>query len=97
MGDVSVGLIAERLSLTLQPGGTSRDQIEDVVRRLGFGIAARGQEEGMGFLCDGWPRVSLRPQSRHEANRRPLPLGGQRHRTGKPEGRAAGNGRERKE
>ena len=44
VGDVSVGLMAERLSLTLQPGGTSRDQIEDAVRRLGYGIAPKGQD-----------------------------------------------------
>ena len=44
VGEVSVGLMAEKLSLTLHPDGTSRDQIEDTVRRLGFGIAPRGQE-----------------------------------------------------
>ena len=44
VGDVSVGLMAEKLSLTLQPDGVRRDQIEDAVRRLGFGIAPRGQE-----------------------------------------------------
>ncbi|WP_181180989.1 cation transporter, partial [Paracoccus sp. FO-3] len=44
VGEVSVGLMAEKLSLTLQPGGTSREQIEDAVRKLGFGIAPRGQE-----------------------------------------------------
>ena len=44
VGDVSVGLMAEKLSLTLRPDGTGRDRIEDAVRRLGYGIAPRGQE-----------------------------------------------------
>ncbi|RJL16439.1 heavy metal translocating P-type ATPase [Paracoccus siganidrum] len=43
VGEVSVGLMAEKLALTLQPGGASRDQIEDAVRRLGYGIEPRGQ------------------------------------------------------
>ncbi|WP_199260530.1 heavy metal translocating P-type ATPase [Paracoccus binzhouensis] len=37
---VNVGLMAGRLSLTLQPGPTRAQDIEAVVRRLGYGIAA---------------------------------------------------------
>ena len=44
VGEVSVGLMAEKLSLTLRPDGAGRDRIEDAVRRLGYGIAPRGQE-----------------------------------------------------
>ncbi|MEF9605085.1 heavy metal translocating P-type ATPase, partial [Paracoccus sp. PXZ] len=41
---VSVALMAERLSLMLEPGTTGSDEIEGVVRRLGYGVAPRGQE-----------------------------------------------------
>ncbi|MCU7427883.1 heavy metal translocating P-type ATPase [Paracoccus denitrificans] len=44
VGEVRVALMAERLSLTLEPGTTGRDEIEGVVRKLGYGIAPKGQQ-----------------------------------------------------
>ncbi|REF69860.1 heavy metal translocating P-type ATPase [Paracoccus versutus] len=64
VGEVSVGLMAEKLSLTLHPDGTSRDQIEDTVRRLGFGIAPRGQEaprKKAFVLPDAAPAAAVAP------------------------------------
>ncbi|MBK4217675.1 cadmium-translocating P-type ATPase [Paracoccus caeni] len=43
VSDVKVALISERLSLTLTDGGTEAQEIEAVVRRLGYGIAPKGQ------------------------------------------------------
>jgi len=40
--DVSVALMAERLAVELRPGITDSDEIEKVVRSLGYGIASRG-------------------------------------------------------
>ncbi|MCF1708441.1 cadmium-translocating P-type ATPase [Tabrizicola sp. J26] len=44
VSDVKVALMTERLSLELEPGTTESGTIEDVVRKLGYGIAPRGQE-----------------------------------------------------
>lgn len=43
VSDVKVALIAERLSLNLEPGLTDPARVEDTIRRLGFGIATKGQ------------------------------------------------------
>lgn len=42
VSDVDVALMTERLRLTLDEGQTRRDQIEAIVKRLGYGIAAKG-------------------------------------------------------
>jgi len=64
VGEVSIGLMAEKLSLTLHPDGASRDRIEDTVRRLGFGIAPRGQEaprKKAFVLPDAAPAAAMAP------------------------------------
>jgi len=43
VSDVKVALMTERLSLNLEPGSTDTAAIEEVVRRLGYGIAPRGE------------------------------------------------------
>ena len=42
VSEVRVALMAERLSLRLEDGGASPDDIEGTVRQLGYGIAAAG-------------------------------------------------------
>ncbi|AXC51329.1 heavy metal translocating P-type ATPase [Paracoccus suum] len=42
VSDVDVALMTERLRLTLDEGQTQRDQVEAIVKRLGYGIAAKG-------------------------------------------------------
>jgi Cd2+/Zn2+-exporting ATPase len=44
VSDVKVALMAERLSLDLAPGATGPELIETTVRKLGYGIAPRGEE-----------------------------------------------------
>ncbi|MTH79788.1 heavy metal translocating P-type ATPase [Paracoccus aestuariivivens] len=44
VSDVKVALMAERLSLELVPGTTEPETIEHIIRKLGFGIAAKGRE-----------------------------------------------------
>ncbi|MFV0474690.1 MAG: heavy metal translocating P-type ATPase [Pikeienuella sp.] len=44
VSEVRVALMSERLSLNLAPGAADPDQIEDVVRKLGYGVAPRGAE-----------------------------------------------------
>ncbi len=43
VSEVKVALMAERLSLTLDPSTTGAGAVEDVVRKLGYGIAPKGQ------------------------------------------------------
>ena len=43
VGGVRVGLMAEKLSLTLTPGAAGEKDVEGVVRRLGYGIAPVGR------------------------------------------------------
>ena len=43
VSDVKVALMAERLSLDLQPGTTATEEIERAIRKLGYGIAPRGE------------------------------------------------------
>jgi len=42
VSDVDVALMTERLRLTLDEGQTQRDQIEAIIKGLGYGIAAKG-------------------------------------------------------
>ncbi|MFD2816046.1 heavy metal translocating P-type ATPase [Paracoccus aerius] len=44
VSDVKVALMAERLSLNLAPGTTEPEIIEGTIRKLGFGIAPKGQQ-----------------------------------------------------
>ncbi len=44
VSDVKVALMAERLSLNLAPGTTEPEVIEGTIRKLGFGIAPKGQQ-----------------------------------------------------
>ena len=44
VSDVKVALMTERLSLNLVPGSTEPEAIEGTVRKLGFGIAPKGQQ-----------------------------------------------------
>ena len=44
VSEVKVALMTERLTLNLQPGTTAPAEIEGIVKRLGFGIAPRGQK-----------------------------------------------------
>ena len=44
VSDVKVALMAERLSLNLAPGTTEPEIIEGTIRKMGFGIAPKGQE-----------------------------------------------------
>ncbi|QRZ12743.1 cadmium-translocating P-type ATPase [Paracoccus methylovorus] len=48
VGDVSVALMAERLSLTLKPGTTASEEIEGIVRKLGYDIMPKGQKPSAG-------------------------------------------------
>ncbi|WP_288949780.1 heavy metal translocating P-type ATPase [uncultured Paracoccus sp.] len=48
VSDVSVALMSERLSLNLTPGRTGTDEIEGVVRSLGYGIVPKGQGTSSG-------------------------------------------------
>ncbi|WP_119305923.1 heavy metal translocating P-type ATPase [Cohaesibacter haloalkalitolerans] len=42
VSDVKVALMSERLSLNLAPDGTAPEEIETIVKRLGYGITQRG-------------------------------------------------------
>ena len=46
VADVQVGVMSERLSLRLEPGATGREVVEAVVKKLGYGIAPKGQSTG---------------------------------------------------
>ncbi|MGV8987763.1 MAG: heavy metal translocating P-type ATPase [Cypionkella sp.] len=46
VADVQVGVMSERLSLRLTPDVTGRDAVEAVVKKLGYGIAPKGQSTG---------------------------------------------------
>ena len=47
VSDVDVALMTERLRLTLDEGQTPRNQIEAIVKRLGYGIAAKGDRKSV--------------------------------------------------
>lgn len=44
VSDVRIALMAERLTLNLAPGTTAPEVVEETVRRLGYGIAPKGQQ-----------------------------------------------------
>ncbi|OZA13540.1 MAG: cadmium-translocating P-type ATPase [Rhodobacterales bacterium 17-64-5] len=46
VADVQVGVMSERLSLRLEPGATGREAVEATVKKLGYGIAPKGQATG---------------------------------------------------
>ncbi len=55
---VEVGLMTERLRLTLDEGRTSRENIEKTVRSLGYGIAPRGPGAERALVLPGGPAAS---------------------------------------
>ncbi|OZA10638.1 MAG: cadmium-translocating P-type ATPase, partial [Rhodobacterales bacterium 17-64-5] len=46
VADVQVGVMSERLSLRLEAGTTGRQEVETTVKKLGYGIAPKGQSTG---------------------------------------------------
>ena len=46
IADVQVGVMSEGLSLRLEPDATGREAVEAVVKKLGYGIAPKGQTTG---------------------------------------------------
>ncbi|MEO8244338.1 MAG: heavy metal translocating P-type ATPase [bacterium] len=46
VADVQVGVMSEKLSLRLVPGATGPEAVEDTVKKLGYGIAPKGQSTG---------------------------------------------------
>ena len=46
VADVQVGVMSERLSLRLEPGKTGREAVEATVKKLGYGIAPKGEATG---------------------------------------------------
>lgn len=77
VGEVSVALMTERLSLTLVPGTTGPEAIEGAVRKLGFQIAPRGQAVARkkAFVLPG---QALQPARDHVAEEA-TPSGGHAH------------------
>ena len=43
VADVQVGVMSEKLSLRLEPGKTGREAVEATVKKLGYGIAPKGE------------------------------------------------------
>ena len=50
VSDVNVAVMAEKLTLKLEPGTTPRDKIEAAVTKLGFGIGATKAKKAMAFV-----------------------------------------------
>ena len=46
VADVQVGVMSEKLSLRLAPGATGPEAVEATVKKLGYGIAPKGQSTG---------------------------------------------------
>lgn len=44
VSEAHVALMSERLTLTLAPGAATAQEIEETVKRLGYGVAPKGQE-----------------------------------------------------
>ena len=63
VSDVSVALMAEKLSLTLAPGTTEKPTIEAAVRALGYGVAPRGAAAPArkGFVLPSSPPSTTAP------------------------------------
>ena len=53
VSDVSVAVMAEKLTLKLAPGTASRLQVETAVEKLGFGIGARKPSRAKAFVLPG--------------------------------------------
>ena len=73
VADVDVALMAERLRLTLDESRTSAESVENAVRGVGFGIAAKGArpEKPNGFvLPDGaFPAEAAAPDTSRETEK----------------------------
>ncbi len=63
---VEVGIMSERLRLTLDEARTSRDKVEQVVKSLGYGIAPRGPGAKREFVMPD--AVGPRDEARLEAH-----------------------------
>ncbi len=53
VSDVNVAIMAEKLTLKLEPGTTPRDRIEAAVVRLGYGIGATKASKARAFVMPG--------------------------------------------
>ena len=53
VSDVNVAIMAEKLTLKLEPGTTPRDKIEAAVVRLGYGIGATKASKAKAFVMPG--------------------------------------------
>ena len=53
VSDVNVAVMAEKLTLKLEPGTTPRDKIEAAVTKLGFGIGAAKAKKAKAFVMPG--------------------------------------------
>ena len=53
VSDVTVAVMAEKLTLKLEPGTTPRDKIEAAVTKLGFGIGAAKAKKAKAFVMPG--------------------------------------------
>jgi len=53
VSDVNVAVMAEKLTLKLEPGTTPRDKIEAAVTKLGFGIDATNTKKAKAFVMPG--------------------------------------------
>ena len=60
---VEVGIMSERLRLTLDEAQTGRDKVEKTVRALGYGIAPRAAAEPAAWPCSSLLRSSWSPSS----------------------------------
>ena len=65
---VEVGIMSERLRLTLDEAQTGRDKVEKTVRALGYGIAPRAAAAKNEFVMPGGPKAgtaATRDESGH--------------------------------
>lgn len=65
---VEVGIMTERLRLTLDEAQTGRDKVEKVVRSLGFGIAPRGANAKKAFVLPGADLPAVRKDNGHDGH-----------------------------
>ncbi len=66
VADVQIGVMSERLSLRLEPGATGREGVEAVVKKLGYGIAPKGQPTGQRKFV--MPRATDHADQDHSAH-----------------------------
>ncbi|RBO54099.1 cadmium-translocating P-type ATPase [Rhodovulum sp. BSW8] len=91
VSEVSVALMSEKLSLTLAPGATAPEQIETVVRRLGFGIAPASSDRGNAAAAR--PRASCQGHHHdHDHDHSAHQPSGRESAVGAPSARNAGHG-----